>query len=156
MKDLVAERPLLTDVDKMKKILDIFAASGELLARSRMDFYEKIRDFYVVRQEGEIVGLSALHVLWEDLAEIRSLAVLNEHQHKGIGGFLVEKCLEDAQALGIAKVFTLTYRPTFFQRHGFTEVDKSALPHKVWKACLDCVQFPDCNEIALIREVYRP
>lgn len=151
--DLVAERPLLKDVDKMKKLLDIFAASGELLARSRMDFYEKIRDFYVVKEEGEIVGVAALHVLWEDLAEVRSLAVLSEHQHKGIGGFLVEKCMEDAKSLGIGKVFTLTYRPGFFNRHGFTEVDKSALPHKVWKACLDCVHFPDCNEIAMIREV---
>lgn len=151
--EVVIERPHLKDVDKMKKILDIFAAKGELLARSRMDFYEKIRDFYVSRVNGEIVGLSALHVLWEDLAEVRSLAVLDEYQGRGIGGILVEKCMADAKELGIGKVFTLTYRPGFFVRHDFAEVDKSMLPHKVWKACLDCVQFPDCNEIAMIREV---
>lgn len=153
MSEIVIERPRLKDVDRMKKILDVFAAGGELLARSRMDFYEKIRDFYIATKDGEIVGLAALHVLWEDLAEIRSLAVVADQQGAGIGGILTEKCMEDARALGIAKVFTLTYRPGFFQKHGFREVDKSQLPHKVWKACLDCVQFPDCNEIALIREV---
>ena len=153
--DFTIERPRLVDVDRMKKILDVFAGKGELLARSRMDFYEKIRDFHVVRMDGEIIGLSALHVLWEDLAEIRSLAVVDEAQGKGIGGMLVERCMADATELGIAKVFTLTYRPGFFQKHGFAEVDKSALPHKVWKACLECVQFPDCNEIALIREFVR-
>lgn len=153
--EMVYERPRLVDVDKMKKILDVFAGRNELLARSRMDFYEKIRDFHIARLDGEIVGLSALHVLWEDLAEVRSLAVLDEAQGKGIGGALVQRCMEDARELGIAKVFTLTYRPGFFERHGFKEVDKSELPHKVWKACLDCVQFPDCNEVAMIRMVDR-
>lgn len=153
--DVDYARPKLVDVDKMKKILDVFAGRGELLARSRMDFYEKIRDFHIASLDGEIVGLSALHVLWEDLAEVRSLAVTDEAQGKGIGGALVARCMADAKELGIAKVFTLTYRPGFFERHGFREVDKSELPHKVWKACLDCVQFPDCNEVAMIRVVDR-
>ena len=153
MSEVEISRPHLKDTDSMKKILDVFAGQGELLARSRMDFYERIRDFYIAKVEGEIVGLSALHVLWEDLAEIRSLAVVEEMQGRGIGSILVEKCMEDALALGIEKVFTLTYRPGFFKRHAFAEVDKAMLPHKVWKACLDCVHFPDCNEIAMIREV---
>lgn len=153
MADFTIERPHLKDVDRMKKILDVFAAKGELLARSRMDFYEKIRDFYVARIDGEIVGVCALHVLWEDLAEVRSLAVSEDAQKGGIGSKLVEKCMDDARELGIEKVFTLTYRPGFFERNGFAEVDKSQLPHKVWKACLDCVHFPDCNEIAMIRKV---
>jgi len=153
MREIKIGPAVLKDVGEMKKILDVFAAGGELLSRSRMDMYEKIRDFTVARIDGRIVGLSALHFLWEDLAEVRSLAVVNEMQGHGVGGLLVENCIEQARRIGVGKVFSLTYRPGFFEKHGFREVDKSELPHKVWKACLDCVHFPDCNEIAMIREI---
>jgi amino-acid N-acetyltransferase len=118
-----------------------------------MDLYERIRDLILAREGDEIVGLSALHVLWEDPAEVRSLAVVKNKQGHGIGAMLLDQCLQDARELGIRKVFTLTYRPGFFLRHGFREVEKSELPHKVWKACLDCVKFPDCDEIAMILEL---
>ncbi len=153
MSKITIERAKLSDVDEMKAILDDFAEGGELLARSRMDFYEKIRDFYVARVGGVVAGMVALHVSWVDLAEIRSLAVAHEFQSRGIGSLLAKECMEDALSLGVDNVFTLTYRPGFFERFGFEEVSKAELPHKVWKVCLDCVKFPDCDEIAMMTRV---
>jgi amino-acid N-acetyltransferase len=151
--EVTIERARLADVEEMKAVLDLFAESGELLGRSRLDFYENIRDFIVARSGGRVVGLAALHILWFDLGEIRSLAVRRELHGTGIGRLLVDQCLADARALGLSKVFALTYRPGFFGKMGFREVEKSELPHKVWKICLDCVKFPDCDEIAVMREV---
>ena len=153
MGEIVIQRARLADVDDMKVILDHYAKEGELLNRSRMDMYERIRDMIVARVDGKIVGMAAFHVLWEDLGEVRSLAVSPDRRSAGVGGKLLEACMDDAAELGIRKVFSLTYRPGFFENHGFTQVDKSELPHKVWKDCLNCVTFPDCDEVALIREV---
>ena len=153
MSEIKIQRAKLADVDEMKVILDHYAQAGELLSRSRMDMYERIRDMLVARVGDEIAGLAALHVLWEDLGGVRSLAVSPDKRSDGVGGKLLKACMEDAKELGLKKVFTLTYRPGFFQQYGFKEVDKSELPHKVWKDCLNCVTFPDCDEVALIREV---
>jgi amino-acid N-acetyltransferase len=153
MGEILIQRARLADVDEMKVILDHYAKEGELLNRSRMDMYERIRDMIVARVGGEIIGMAAFHVLWQDLGEVRSLAVSPDRRSAGVGGKLLEACMEDAKELGIRKVFSLTYRPEFFEGHGFTQVDKSELPHKVWKDCLNCVTFPDCDEVALIREV---
>jgi amino-acid N-acetyltransferase len=150
--NVIVTRARLIDVELMKEVLDVFVEDGDLLGRSRLDFYEKIRDFCVASVDGEIVGLSALHVLWEDLAEVRSLAVNKDYQATGIGAKLLDYNLAEAREMGISKVFTLTYRPGFFSRYGFVEVDKSLLPHKVWKDCLDCNKFPNCDEIAMILE----
>jgi len=147
------ERARLEDVEAMKALLDDFARSGDLLARSRLDLYENIRDFVVARRDGEILGLSALHISWIDLAEVRSLAVKRELQRQGIGRLLVERCLADAVELGLHRVFALTYQPVFFGTLGFHEVDKGELPHKVWQACIHCVKFPDCDEIAVMRDL---
>ena len=84
--------------------------------------------------------MAALHVSWDDLAEIRSLAVAKEHKKRGIGRQLVERCLGDAEELGVGRVFVLTYIPEFFGRVGFAEFDKAKLPHKVWSECLKCVE----------------
>jgi amino-acid N-acetyltransferase len=99
-----------------------------------------------------MLGICALHVCWENLAEIRSLAVTEEAQRQGIGRQLVEACLAEAGYLGINRVFTLTYQPVFFERLGFRPIDKSELPHKVWSDCIQCSKFPDCNEEALVWE----
>ncbi|MFU8855666.1 MAG: N-acetyltransferase [Deferrisomatales bacterium] len=147
------ERARLQDVEAMKGILDDFARSGDLLARSRLDLYESIRDFVVAREGGELVGLSALRICWIDLAEVRSLAVRRDRQRRGIGRVLVERCLQEAQELGLARVFALTYRPHFFQTLGFHEVEKSTLPHKVWQDCVHCVKFPECDETAVMRDL---
>ncbi len=153
MTSVAVERARLGDVEAMKGILDEFAREGILLARSRLDLYENIRDFVVARSGGEIVGLAALHVCWIDLGEVRSLAVRRDLQGRGIGRLLVDACLAEARELGLRRVFALTYVPEFFNRMGFHEVEKSELPHKVWQDCLHCVKFPECDETAVMREV---
>jgi len=137
----------------MKAILDDYARTGDLLARSRLSLYEGLRDFVVAREGAEIVGLSALHICWVDLGEVRSLAVRRDRLRRGIGRVLVNWCLSDASELGLKRVFALTYRPAFFGTLGFLEVEKSELPHKVWQDCVHCVKFPECDEVAVMREV---
>ncbi|MBI5015617.1 MAG: N-acetyltransferase [Deltaproteobacteria bacterium] len=137
----------------MKALLDDFARSGDLLARSRLSLYETIRDFFVLKEGDELVGLSALHICWIDLAEVRSLAVRRDRQGKGYGRVLVERCLDDARRLGLRRVFALTYRPEFFGSLGFQQVDKSELPHKVWQDCVHCAKFPECDETAVMRDL---
>jgi amino-acid N-acetyltransferase len=99
------------------------------------------------------VGICALHICWDDLAEIRSLAVQEEVRNKGMGAKLVRACLEESKSLGVKSVFALTYRPDFFERLGFKKVDKAVLPHKIWTDCLKCVKFPDCDEVAVVKEL---
>ena len=111
--------------------------------------YENIRDFWVCEENGRHVGCAALHIVWEDLAEIKSLAVSEEHKGKGIGTMLVEECLKEAEELGVKKVFVLTYAQNFFSKLNFEEVEKIKLPHKVWGECINCVKFPSCDEIAM-------
>lgn len=138
----------------MYDLLDHFADKGLLLGRSLSSLYDQLRDFQVFVEEGdtgeEIVGVCALHICWEDLAEVRSLAVKDSAQGKGVGRQLVESCLLEAEALGIKQVFTLTYQPDFFSHQGFDPIDKKELPHKVWSDCINCPKFPDCNEEAMI------
>ncbi len=138
------------DGEKIFNILQTFAVQGVLLPRSLNNIYENIRDFFVYEENGEIVGIGSLHVFWEDLAEIKSLAVLPQHQHKGIGKKIVEHCIEEAKQLGVKKVFALTYLPEFFQKLGFEIVDKSEFPQKVWTECIHCVKFNDCKEIPVM------
>jgi len=99
------------------------------------------------------VGICALHICWDDLAEIRSLIVREESRNAGIGAKLVKACIQESKALGVNRVFALTYRPEFFERLGFKQVDKSVLPHKIWTDCLHCVKFPDCDEVALLKDI---
>ncbi len=138
------------DGKKIFNILQTFAIQGVLLPRSLNSIYENIRDFFVYEENGEIVGIGSLHVFWEDLAEIKSLAVLPPYQHKGIGKKIVKHCLKEAKQLGVEKVFALTYLPEFFQKLGFEVVDKSEFPQKVWTECIHCVKFNDCKEIPVM------
>ena len=110
-----------------------------------------VRDFFIYEADNVVLGCCALHVTWVDLAEIKSLAVADEAQGKGIGRRLLDACLEDARRLAIEKVFALTYKSEFFQKMGFQQIEKRELPHKVWLECVQCVKFPDCNEVAVIR-----
>jgi amino-acid N-acetyltransferase len=141
------------DVPNMQKLINHFADKGELLPRSLNMLYEDIRDFFVAEQDECIVGTCALHVNWEDLAEVKALVIDEEFQGKGLGRELVQSCLDEARTLGIARVFALTYKPDFFGRLGFHEIDKSHLPHKVWTECIHCVKFPDCGETAVMRAI---
>jgi amino-acid N-acetyltransferase len=124
-----------------------------MLSRSLSELYEAIRDFYVVEEDGVILGVSALHIVWEDLAEVRSVAVSEDAGRKGIGSLVVNACIVEARELGLKRIFCLTYKPDFFARFGFRLVDKSELPHKVWGDCVKCVKFPDCDENAMILDL---
>ncbi len=127
-----------------------------MLARPLSEIYENIRDYFVVREGERVIACAALHVNWSDLAEIKSVAVAEDSQRQGIGDRLVEACLSEAKGLGILTVFCLTYKPAFFERCGFSQVDKMELPHKVWTECYRCPKFPNCDEIALIYHLETP
>jgi len=140
----------ISDIKEVHKLINDFAKKGEMIPRSLNELYEKLRDFVVSEDKDKISGVSALHILWEDLAEIRSLAVRKEYQRKGIGQRLVRECLKEAKSLGIKRVFALTYNPEFFRKLGFADIDKSELPQKIWGDCVRCPKFPECDEFALI------
>lgn len=141
----------VSDVPIIKELLDGFSSEGLMLQRSLSELYETVRDFYVYEKDGEVIGCCALHVVWEDLAEIKSTAVDREYWRSNIGSRLLKTCLEDARELGVDRVFALTYVPEFFEFHGFERAEKSELPQKVWGECVKCPKFPDCDEILLIR-----
>ena len=143
----------VNDIKTIQKTLEYYADKELLLPRSLNDLYDNLRDFIVLQEEDEILGVSSLHVCWEDLGEIRSLAVLPAHTRQGIGCRLVEVCENEARKLGLKRVFTLTYQENFFAGLGYRTIDKSELPHKVWGECLKCVKFPDCDEIAMIKKL---
>lgn len=142
-------RARIPDARIIHQLLLTYAKEGQLLGRSLAAIYDSIRDFYVYEEDGKILGIGALAICWEDLAEVRSLAVVPGQHGKGIGRKIVEKCLHEAKDLGLQRVFALTYQPEFFQKLGFTEIDKAQLPQKVWGDCINCVKFPDCDEFAL-------
>ena len=143
----------INDVEQMNKLVDHFAKKDLMLARPLGELYENIRDYYVYIENGSIVGCAALHVFWKDLAEIKSIAVEEDYQKRGIGKQLIQKCLEEGKVLGINRLFVLTYIPEFFERMGFKRVDKELLPHKIWSECVKCYKFPDCGEVPLIIEI---
>jgi amino-acid N-acetyltransferase len=143
----------ISDVKEIQKLLSHFANRGDMLSRSLSELYEAIRDFYIFEEEGRLLGVAALHIVWEDLAEIRSVAVAEDAGRKGVGSQVVQACLDEARVLGLKRVFCLTYKPNFFGKFGFRVVDKAQLPHKVWGDCMKCVKFPDCDEIAMILDI---
>jgi amino-acid N-acetyltransferase len=147
------------DIKEIYNLLQYFADKDLLLGRSLSSLYDQLKDFSVYVEKAEddqdqekLVGVCAFHICWDNLAEIRSLAVAEGYQGKGVGQQLVDKALTEADSYGITKVFTLTYQPEFFRKLGFKDIDKAELPHKVWSDCINCSKFPDCNEEALIWE----
>lgn len=141
------------DVLAMQQIINGFADRGAMLHRSLSQLYENIRDFFVIEEEGQIVGCAALHVNWRDLAELKSLAVTDAAQGRGYGKTLIEACLREAEEIGISRVFALTYVPELFLKIDFHIVDRSVLPRKVWTECIYCPKFPDCGEIAVMHGI---
>ena len=144
------------DVKTIHRMINISSGKGEMLPRSLMDIYGSLRDFYVYQDEGrnEICGICAMSIIWENLAEIRSLHVDEEHRMGGIGRKLVEACISEAITLELFRVFTLTYKQKFFQKLGFLEVKRSTLPEKIWSDCFRCSKYPDfCDEVAMILEL---
>ena len=137
------------DIKAIHSLLQQFADQGLLLGRSISSLYDQLRDFVVYDDDG-IQGVCSLHICWENLAEIRSLAVAQGCQGRGIGKQLVTSCLDEAKSLAIGRVFVLTYQSNFFKKLDFTDIEKNDLPHKIWSDCLQCPKFPDCDEEALI------
>jgi amino-acid N-acetyltransferase len=143
------EKARISDVPQIHKLINAFAGRGEMLARPLSELYENIRDFFVVRKGKKIIGCAALHVMWSDMAEIKSVAVDEELQKQGVGNQLVSACLNEARELGIATIFCLTYKPGFFGKFGLKEVDKMSLPQKIWTECYRCPKYPNCDETAM-------
>ena len=144
----------LRDVPQMLTLINGFASQGEMLPRSASELYENVRDFLVIADAQDAIAATAsLHVLWEDLAEIRSVAVSEALHGQGIGAYLVEKCVEDAGQLGLQTVFVLTHKPGFYEKLRFERADVLSFPRKVWSECIRCPKFSNCDEIAMSRPV---
>ena len=140
----------IQDAAEIQKLINSFAEKDQMLPRALSAIYENLRDFFVVENDSRVVGCCALHIAWEDLAEVKSLAIVDDAQQQGFGRLLVEACLNEARELGIPTVFALTYVPGFFEKLGFSRVDKGTLPHKIWTECINCPKFPDCGEEAVL------
>jgi amino-acid N-acetyltransferase len=152
--NLTYRRARPSDTRSILNLINHYSTKGLMLPRSFSQVVEKVRDFVVAVEEpaGEtlVKGVVALHVVGEDLAEVRSLAVEESLQGKGVGRKLMESCLVDAKEMRLQRIFTLTYQTEFFNKLGFTKVEKLTLPQKIWGDCVHCAKFSDCDEIAMI------
>ncbi len=144
------------DVKSIHRLINLSAGTGEMLPRSLMDIYNSLRDFFVYCDEDDspVIGICAMTIIWENLAEVRSLYVDENYRKKGIGKQLVEECISEAITLEIFRIFSLTYKSDFFAKLGFKKVDRSTLPEKIWSDCFHCAKYPDyCDEVAMIAEL---
>ncbi len=126
-----------SDVRAIRTLMDAYAAHRILLSKATVTLFEDVQEFYVAEADGVVVGCGALHVLWEDLAEVRTLAVDEQHRGRGIGDLLLRRLLQQARHLGVARVFCLTFEVDFFSRHGFTEIEGAPVSHDVYEQLLE-------------------
>ena len=151
MRILIYRKANFDDIESIFALITGYANDGMMLARSRNALYESIRDMIVaIDDDGNLAGVGALHMIWDSLAEVRSMAVAPHMTRHGIGQTIVKKLIEDGRTFGVKKFFTLTYKPKFFEKLGFITVPKENLSQKVWKECIDCPKFPNCDEIAMV------
>ncbi|MCL1791832.1 MAG: N-acetyltransferase [Peptococcaceae bacterium] len=143
----------LLDSEDIVRLIADYAAEGLMLPRSRNSVYEGIWEYSLALDGDVVVGVGGLHVVWQDLAEVRSLAVDRAYTGRGVGSRLVGLLVEEARQLCCQRVFALTYQVGFFEKLGFYLANKEDMPHKVWKECLNCVKFPNCDETALIMDL---
>jgi amino-acid N-acetyltransferase len=148
-------KAVISDIKSIHGLLQEYGDRGELLPRPLSRLYDHVRDFsvYVDPETEQLLGCCALQFCWENLAEIRSVAVHPDHVGEKIGTRLVSQAIEEARQYKIKKLFVLTYRPGFFESFDFSVIDRSELPLKIWTDCIMCVKFPDCDETAMIREL---
>lgn len=151
MAEVTTRRAKVADAAPILKLVNELAAQQLMLPRSPAATVENIRDYIIAEIDGDFAGCGALHVVWTDLAEIRSLAVKPDAQKKGVGKRIVDELIEDALDLGIAKLFAFTYVPDFFHKCEFEVVEHASLPHKVFGDCMNCPKFNCCDEIAMAR-----
>ena len=149
--EITIRKAMVSDIPVIGGIINKQAETGIMLQRPLSMLYENVRDYSVIELDGKIIGGGALHVMWSDLAEIRAVAVVEDFRRRGYGRALVETLFAEAELLRIERIFVLTYQVDFFGSLGFTEIEKSELPHKIWRDCLNCVHFPDCDEVAMIK-----
>ena len=133
---VVVRRARTPDVRAIRDIVAPMATSGRIVAKDAVQYYETVHEFQVVELDGEVVGCGALHVMWEDLAEVRTIAVLPAHKGRGLGSAVLEKLLDDARHLGVSRVFCLTFETAFFERHGFQPIDGQAVEPEVYAELL--------------------
>lgn len=143
----------IEDVKKIHQLINQSASRGEMLPRSLGELYDNLRDYFVHIHDDVVTGTGALHICWENLAEVRSLCVGEAERGRGVGRALVDACVEEAKTYDIQKLFLLTYQVEFFQKCGFTITDKKVFPQKIWSDCIKCAKFPECDETAMIREI---
>jgi len=148
---LIYRKARFDDIESIYGLVHIYAAQGEMLPRSRNTLYENLRDMVVAEADDGVIGVGALHIMWDRLAEVRMMAISPDHTRQGVGAEIVSRLLAECDALGIEKVFTLTYKPDFFRKLGFIRISREELPQKVWKECIDCPKYPNCDEIAMIK-----
>jgi len=143
----------IKDVPKIQALIALFAKQDLMLPRSLIDLYENLRDYFVAVKGRKIIGCCALHICWEDLAEVKALAVDPKAQGSGTGKKLVDICLKEAKQLKVKKLFCLTYIPDFFKKFKFKKISRRKLPHKIWTECLQCPKFPNCDEQAMMLQL---
>jgi amino-acid N-acetyltransferase len=143
----------IEDIKRIQELINYFARRDVMLPRSLNELYENIRDFWVFEDRDRVIGCCALHISWQDLVEVKSLAVEKSKQKMGIGTRLVEVAIGEAKELGAKKIFVLTYQPGFFKQFGFKKIKTASLPHKIWAECINCPKFPDCQETAMIKQI---
>ncbi len=162
--DIKVRRAKVGDVHQIVALINSYAEKGEMLYRSQSQVLQQVRNYFVAvttavdssevnPPDEAVLACGSLDITWNDLAELRSLAVSDRVQGKGLGTKVVEALMNDAVELGLKHVFALTYKPHFFERLGFRIIDKQQLPHKVWNICIDCLKFPVCDEVAMQIEV---
>jgi amino-acid N-acetyltransferase len=136
----------------MQKLVTEEVKDGIILKRNRDEVATNIRSYVLAKDNGSLVGYTALHIHSPRLAEIRSLIVSPSYRGQNIGQRLVEFTLDEARSLGVyEEVLVLTYLPEFFQKMNFIEISKESIPeHKIWTDCIKCIHFPICNEISLV------
>ena len=151
----VYRKPTFADVDEIYDLIAGYASQGLMLPKPHSVIYETLREFVVAEEiaSKKIVGVGALHLTWNELAEVRSMAVHEDFSRRGLGSAIVKKLLAEGREVGVTKFFTLTYRPEFFKSLGFELTTKESLPHKIWKECIDCPKFANCDEIAMTLSV---
>jgi amino-acid N-acetyltransferase len=143
----------IEDIKAVHRLLHTYSGEGDLIPRPLSRLYDHVRDFWVVADPDtdRVTGCCALQFCWEALGEIRSLAVETDHRGRGIATRLVDACIEEARSFDLARLFCLTFKPDFFERFGFTRIERSELPLKIWSDCMLCVRFPDCEGIAMMK-----
>ncbi|MFA5928681.1 MAG: N-acetyltransferase [Candidatus Margulisiibacteriota bacterium] len=147
------EKLKIKNVPEVQALISQYAQKGEMLPRPLNEIYENLRDYFVVIKDSRVIACGALHITWADLAEIKSLAVLENEQSKGYGRFIVDACIQEAKTLNLPRVFALTYKQAFFEKQGFRVINKEQLPRKIWGECVYCAKFMECDEICLIKEL---